>query len=935
MKKLLNFCFCVLFSLNIAEAQKSNIAKAIPTDPLVKVGNLKNGLTYYIRQNDKPENKVVFRLVVNAGSLLESDNQQGLAHFTEHMAFNGSENFEKNELVDYLQSVGVKFGADLNAYTSFDETVYILPIPTEDPEVFSKGMLVLEDWASGLTMSEEEIDKERGVVLEEYRLGQGANQRMRDEYFPILFKDSRYSERLPIGKKEVLENFDYSVLKNFYEDWYRPNLMAVIAVGDLDVAEMEKEITARFGKLKNPKKPKTREIYQVPNHKEVRVSIATDKEANFNQVQVIYKHDNLKTENLSDLRRELTHQLYNGMLGSRLNELRQSPEPPFLFANTSYSQFVRSKSAYSSFAVVGENGIQKATKVIVEENKRVKEHGFTEAEFERYKKTFLNNYEKQLKEADKTESNRFASEYIRHFLSNSPIPGIRFEYEFYKSAIESVKLEELNQLADQWITDSNLTLIVTGPEKESNKMPTEEELLAILEQVEKSSIEPYAEEALADSFMESVPKAGSVVEAKEVTELGVTELLLSNGVRVVLKPTDFKNDEIRMRSFSFGGHNQYDMEDYYSASNASSLVREAGFSDFSSTEITKMLSGKSANVSPFIGGLSEGMSGTASPKDLETMLQMTHLYFTNPRFDEEAFGSYISKNQMLFSNLLASPQNYYSDQFSKILSQDNPRGGGFPNAEDLEKVDFKRAYEIYKERFADASDFTFVFVGNFEVEEIKPQLSTYLASLPNLKRSESWTDLGIEAPAGVVKKEILKGSDPKSYATIYYHGKTDYDPIKNYHLSSLGEVVTNKLIDILREEKSGVYGVGASAGMIRLPEEKYYFRIAFPCGPENVDDLVATTHEILKDIKANGVTEEDLNKVKQAQLKGLEEDLKQNNYWMNRLYSFYYYEDDLGDFMKSEERIANLTKEDLKLVANEFLNEKQYVEAILLPEDAE
>lgn len=935
MKKLINLCFMMLISVGIVMAQKPNVEKSIPTDPLVKVGKLKNGLTYYIRQNDKPENKVEFRLVINAGSLLENDKQQGLAHFTEHMAFNGSENFEKNELIDYLQSVGVKFGADLNAYTSFDETVYILPIPTEDPEVFSKGMLVLEDWASGLTMSEEEIDKERGVVLEEYRLGQGANQRMRDEYFPVLFKDSRYSERLPIGKKEVLENFEYNVLESFYQDWYRPNLMAIIAVGDLDVAEMEKEITKRFGKLKNPKNIKERVVYPVPNHEEVRVSIATDKEANFNQVQIIYKHNNLKTENLSDLRRELTHQLYNGMLGTRLNELSQSPEPPFLFANTSYSQFVRSKSAYSSFALAGENGIEKATKVLAEENKRVKEHGFTSAEFERYKKTFLNNYEKQLKEADKTESNRFTSEYIRHFLSDSPIPGIKFEYEFYKNAIESVKLQELNKLADQWITDDNLTIIVTGPEKESNKMPTEGEILAIFEEVKTTPIAPYEEEDLAESFMNSLPEAGSIVDTKEITELGVTELLLSNGVKVVLKPTDFKNDEVRMRSFSFGGHNQYDMEDYYSASNSSSLVNEAGFSDFSSTDISKMLSGKTARVSPFIGSVSEGMNGNASPQDLETMLQMTYLYFTNPRFDEEAFNSYISKNRMIYTNLLSSPQNFYGDKFSRILSQDNPRGGGYPRAEDLDKIDFKRAFEIYKERFADASDFTFLFVGNFDVESIKPLLATYLGSLPNLDREESWTDLGIEAPKGVVKEDIMKGSDPKSYATIYYHGKTDYDALKNYQLSSLGEVITNKLIDVLREEKSGVYGVGASAGMIRLPDEKYYFRIAFPCGPENVDDLVATTHDILKDIKANGITEEDLNKVKQAQLKGLQEDLKQNNYWMNRLYSFYYYNDDLSDFMNSEERIEALTKEDLKKVANEFLNEEQYVQAILLPEETE
>jgi zinc protease len=917
-------------------SQNSEIEKAlqkpIPLDPNVKVGQLENGLTYYIRQNEKPEDKVEFRLVINAGSMQENDKQLGLAHFTEHMAFNGTENFKKNELVDYLQSAGVKFGADLNAYTSFDETVYILPIPT-DEETLDKGLTVLVDWAGGLLMTGEEIDKERGVVLEEWRLGQGAGQRMRDEYFPVLFKDSRYAERLPIGKKEILENFEYETLRSFYEDWYRPNLMAVIAVGDIDPAEMEKEIKARFGDLQNPKKPKEKKLYDVPSHEETYVSIVTDKEANFNQIQLYYKHDNEETKTLSDMRRELVYSLYNGMLGQRLNELQQSANPPFLFAGTSFSPMVRSKSAYSSFAIVGENGFERGVKVLAEENKRIKEHGFTPSELDRYKKTFLNNAEKRVKELDKTESNRFASAYIQHFLSENPIPGAEFEFGFYQSLINTITLPEINMLAERWVTDENLVVVLTGAEKEGVEMPTEKDVLSILDEVENSEIEAYKEEEVATTFMLEAPKPGKVTNSSKHEELGVTELKLSNGVRVVLKPTEFKNDEIKMRSYSFGGHNQYEMKDYYSATNATSLISEAGVSDFSNTDIQKMLSGKTVRVSPYISSLSEGFSAEASPQDLEEMFQLIHLYFTAPRMDEEAFGSYVSKNKMLLGNLMSNPQFYYSDKLSMILSQDNPRGGGFPTAEDLDKIDFQRAYNIYKERFADASDFTFVFVGNFDVEGITPMLETYLGSLPTVERKDNWVDLGIRPPEGIVKEEIIKGTDQKSYATIIYHGETEYDKQKSYYLKSLGELVTNELIDILREEKSGVYGVGASGSMSRLPESRYSFRIAFPCGPENVDDLVETTHEILADIKANGVKEEDLAKVKEAQLKGLKEDLKKNDYWLNRLYSFYYYDDDLSNFIVTEDKIQSLSADDLKMAANEFLNEDQFVEAILLPEE--
>ncbi|MEL7004846.1 MAG: pitrilysin family protein, partial [Bacteroidota bacterium] len=644
----------------------------LPVDPKVRVGKLDNGLTYYIRQNEKPEDKVELRLVVNVGSMLEEDNQRGLAHFMEHMAFNGTKNFEKNELVNYLQSVGVKFGADLNAYTSFDETVYILPIPSDDEEILDKGLLVLEDWAHNIELSEEEIDKERGVVIEEWRLGRGANQRMRDEWFPVMFQDSRYAERLPIGKKEVLESFDYETLRKFYKDWYRPDLMSVIAVGDIDPDVMERKIKERFSRIKASKNPKERKFYEVPNHKETLVSIVSDKEATFTQIQLIYKQENEETETLQNFRRQAVYSLYSGMINQRLDELKQSAEPPFFIASTGFGQMVRTKSNYSSFAVVGQDGIDKGLMAIALENERVRRYGFTQGELDRYKKTLLNRFEKSYKESDKTESGRYAGEYVRNFLTNEPIPGIAFEYDFYKKVMPSISLAEVNALSKDWITQENRVVVITSPEKEGIDLPTKEEILRTLDQATRADVKPYDDGVTASTFIENKPESGKVQSVVELKTVGAKELTLSNGVKVVLKSTDFKNDEILMSAFSYGGQSLYSEEEGPSASNASGIMAESGVKDFSSTDITKMLSGKTVRVSPYIATLSEGFNGSTSPKDLETMLQLVHLYFTAPRKDAEAFESFKSKNKMLFQNLMSNPNFYYSEEVSKILTQDHP-----------------------------------------------------------------------------------------------------------------------------------------------------------------------------------------------------------------------------------------------------------------------
>ena len=935
MKKISTFLILIVF-IPFAFAQEVTVSgkmdNLLPVDPLVRIGKLENGLTYYIRNNKKPEKRVEMRLVVNVGSMMEDDDQLGISHFVEHMAFNGTKNFEKNEIVSYLQSIGVQFGADLNAYTSFDETVYILPIPTDDEDILKQGLQILEDWAHNVTFSEEEIDKERGVVIEEWRLGRGADQRMRDEYFPVLFKGSRYAERLPIGKKEIIENATYETIRRYYRDWYRPDLMSVIAVGDIDVDQMEAMIKAHFSNLINPVNERPRKSYPVPDHDEFLIAIASDKEASFTIVRLNYKTDNVETKTFSDFRRDGIYQLYNGMLNERLNELKQSADPPFIFASTGFGSMVRTKSSYSSFAVVGADGIEKGLTAIITENERVLKYGFTQAELDRYKKRILNNYEQAYKESDKTESGIYAREYIRSFLTQEPIPGIKFEYEYYKEVLPGIRLEEVNALAPLWIRDKNRVVVVTAPEKEGIILPTESDIRKMLDEADKMEIEAYQEEELATELIADLPTPGEVIATKKFDITDVTELTLSNGVKVVLKPTDFKNDEILMAASSPGGSSLYSDDDYMSASNAASIINESGVSDFSSTDLQKMLAGKTVRVSAYIGSLSEGLNGNAAPKDFESMLQLIHLYFTAPRKDKDAFKSMVAKNKMLFENLMSNPQFYFQDQVQKIMSRNNPRGGGFPTAEDLDKIDFERAYAIYKDRFADAGDFHFVFVGNFSIDEITPKLELYLGSLPTLNRNESWKDLGIRPPEGLVDKVVFKGTDPKSQVVINFTGEKPYDKKSNYDISSLGELLTIKLVEILREEKSGVYGVGASGRSSKLPYESYTFRISFPCAPENVDNLVSATFEEIKNIRENGVSDEDLQKIKETQRRHREENLKRNRYWVNQLNAYYNHNSDLDSFYEREKLVEALTSDDIIAAVNKYLKMNEYIKVVLMPE---
>ena len=933
MRKSLRLLFLLLMGLAFTAQAQNNPNQPIPTDPNVKIGKLPNGLTYYIQRNSKPEKKVELRLVLNAGSILERDDQQGYAHFMEHMAFNGSKNFKKNELVSYLQSIGVEFGADLNAYTSFDETVYILPIPDEKPELLDKGLLVLKDWASGLTLDKEEVKKEQGVVLEELRLGKGADDRMREKYFPKLLYGSQYANRLPIGKKELLENVNYKALVDFYEDWYRPDLMAVMAVGDFDAAQMEAKIKATFSDIKAKRKAKPRVTFPVPDHKETFVSIESDKEATGTSVEFYFKKPETKVLTQMDFRKSLVMAFYNGMLGARFDELRQSPKAPFRFAGSGFGGFIRGKSAFSMFGSTVPDKINETIIALLNENKRVKDFGFTPAELERQKARYLASLENSYKERDKTQSFFLIDRLVNSFLSQTPVPAIDFTYQFGKNVVPTITLEEVNALAKNTTSEDNRVIIITGLADGKAKYPTEQEVLNLIKEADSAKLTPYTETVATEPLVANLPTTPKVMSESKDDKFGLTYWTLSNGVKVVLKPTDFKADEITMRGFSPGGFSLIDDEKYKTGSGVNQLIGESGVKNLSRIDLGKMLSGKRIAASVSVGELFETVSGAASPKDFETMLQLAYLKFTNVNFDKNVFDSNIAKQKMSLPMLASSPDFYFLQERLKIENKDNPRFVNPFDLESIEKFNFENMKAIYQDRFADASDFTFIFVGNFEPEKVKPLITQYLGNLPSINRKETWKDLNIKSLEGKYEKVINKGIEDKSQVSITFRGDAEFNLNENRHLSALGELLSIKLVEILREEKGGVYGVGASGGMSKIPKGRFFFSIEFPCGSKNVDSLIkAALDEVVK-IQNGQIDDKDIAKVKEARLLKAKENYKENSYWSSLLYGNLAEGNDLIDLAETENRINSINKEEMQKVAKKYLNLDKKIQFVLMPED--
>ena len=934
MQALTRFWLLLLFgSFSVQLSAQINPVQPMPVDPKVKIGRLSNGLTYYIRQNKKPEQRVELRLVVNTGSVLEDEDQQGLAHFMEHMNFNGTKRFPKNELVSYLQSIGVEFGADLNAYTSFDETVYMLPVPTDKPGLVDKGLQILEDWAHNALLDSLEIEKERGVVIEEWRLSRGADERMMKQTLPVQYQGSKYAERLPIGKIESLRNFSHEALKRFYTDWYRPDLQAIIIVGDIDVNDMEQKVKETFGDIPAATAPRKRETFPVPDHTEVLTVVAKDKETAFPSVEVLFKKDPLPETTIGDYVRYMNEMLFTGMLNNRFREVTLKPNPPFVGAGSYYGEsYARTKDAYQLFANTSDTGMARSLYALMEENRRVLLYGFTPSEFELQKKQIQSFYDRIFNEREKEESYKYADEYAGNFLVNEPIPGIEWEYDFVKQHLSSVTLQDVNKLAAQWITKNNMVVTLNAPDKEGVKIPSPAEVNGVLSAVDIAAIEPYKEKVLATSLIEPGKlKQGKIISSKTDEELGTTTIKLANGATVLLKPTNFKNDEILFRAFSKGGHSLVKDADYYSAINAANIVVQSGVGNFSAIDLGNMLKGKNTSLTPTIGTYSEGMSGNTIPKETETLLQLIHLYFTAPKKDAAAFESFKTRQKQLYANIAANPQIYFSGEFQKIITQNHPRAGALPKPTDFDKINLDRSIQIYKERFSNAGDFTFLFTGSFDEDSIKPLLEKYIGSLPAIAKKETYRDLGIRPPKGKVDKVITKGEDPKSLVNLVFTVPAVYNTNEAYALLSLGELMNIKLVEQLREEKAGVYGVSAYGGMNRIPYSSSTFNISFPCAPENADTLTAAAIDELRKIIKTGVSAEDLEKIKEQQKRKLEVDIKQNIFWSNNLFDAYFYGTNPSDILNKQKMIDNLSSKIIQDAAKKYINLNSYIRATLKP----
>ena len=919
-----------------ASSSVINLNRPIPLDPDVKVGKLPNGLTYYIRKNTEPKNRAELRLVVRAGSVLETDAQQGLAHFMEHMEFNGTKNFPKNELVNFLQSAGVRFGADLNAYTGFDETVYQLPVPTDSARLFERSFQILEDWAHNATIDPAEIEKERGVVLEERRLGRGAGQRMRDTYFPVLLNNSRYASRLPIGTESVLKTFKPETLRQFYKDWYRPDLMAVIAVGDFNVTEVEGIIRKKFGQIPAVKNGKPRTEYDIPAHKDTKVMIVTDPEQPNTVVQVIYKRPEIKEHTLNDLRESIKRGLFNTMLGNRIQELTQQANPPFLGGYSNYSDFLGNLDAFTSIAVAKEGNVERAIRAVLDENARVKQFGFTPTELARAKQEFYTNVEQSYSERDKTRSANFVNEYVQNFTDKEPYTSIDFYFDFLKKEQAGITLPEVNALVDQFIRNENRAVIVMAPENrnagpDKAKLPTVAQIIGYVDSAGKG-LTAYEDKTLDAPLVPTPPTPSPVANEREIKAIGVTEWTLRNGVKVVLKPTNFKNDQILFSASSFGGTSLYPLKDYSSARFASTLVTLGGTGAYNQIQLGKFLSGKQVNVNPYVSELSEGVNGSAAPKDLETALQLVYSYFTQPRKDSSVAIGFLSNQRSALQNQIntPTPQRVFQDTITVTLGNNNPRRQPLQPA-DVDAVNTDRAFAIYRERFANAGDFTFYFVGNFTEEKLKPLVEKYLGGLPTTEKKETFVDLGIRAPTGQVSKTVYRGLDPKASVQLVYSGDMTWSPETTTQIDALAEVLEIKLIEKLREEESGVYGVSASGAYGKYPVPRYTFRINFGCAPENVEKLIAKTQELINDLKQKGALPADIAKFKAETQRETELQLKDNQFWLGYLQSQYYNNDDPTELLREPELLNKVTVESTKEAANTYFG-KNYIRLVLMPE---
>ncbi|MFN5022193.1 MAG: M16 family metallopeptidase [bacterium] len=922
----------IAFFLSFSIVAQENTAAKLPFDANVTKGKLDNGLTYYIRENKKPEKKVELRLVIKTGSIMEDDDQQGLAHMAEHMAFNGTKNFKKNDIVSYLQSIGVEFGNDLNAYTSFDETVYILPIPTDQPSNLEKGFQILEDWAHQVTYLDEDINSERAIILEESRVGKSGEERMFKKIYPELFKGSKYGQRLPIGIDSIIKTFNPNAIRRFYQDWYRPDLMAVIVVGDISKADAIKYITKHFSSIRSASIRK-RDFASVPAYAENKAMVVTDKEATGFEFSINYPAMPFQNpQNIGEYRKELFNNLYTSLLSNRLRELTQKENPPFVYAGASFGSYAKNYQSFSIQGSTGTSDVQKGIEATLIELERVKRFGFTEPELERARKNILTAYERSWNNRDKTESSQFADEYIRNFTDNEAVPGIDAEYQMIKQLLPTIKLSEVNGITDLFKNEKNRFTYVMGPTTGA-KLPSTENILAMLDAKAKDvTIKPYEEKLVATNLLTNSPKSGKLVSSKKNALLGTTELVLSNGVKVSLKVTDFKNDQILFSASRYGGLSNYSLKDKYSAENAVTMVASMGVGAFSPTDLGKALAGKSAMLRPSISNYSAGFSGNSSKKDIETLFQLLNLYVKEPRKDSALYTSVIQRGKAQVAMLGANPQVAFIDTLTKVLYNNNPLAPtAVPKIANFDKIDLDRSLAIYKERLGDVGGMHISIVGSFDEKEMISLLEKYVAGLPATGKS-TYTDNKVKLFTGTNEFRFKKGKEDKSLIIGILHGEIPYAESTALKFSGLGDAMNIIITEEMREKIQGIYGGAASIEYNKIPTGRFQLVLQLPCGPAKVDTLIAAFNHELKKMAESGVAQSYVDKVKKAWLEKYKVDAKTNEYWLSVLQSINRGETTADRILNAEKYFNGLTAGDIKEAAMIVQKASGKMIAVQMPE---
>ena len=928
------FVLCAGFQQAVAQQMQF---PPLPVDKNVRIGQLDNGLTYYIRHNKLPENRAEFYIAQKVGSILEEPQQRGLAHFLEHMAFNGTKNFPGDDkglgVIPWCETVGIKFGTNLNAYTSIDETVYnISNAPIDRTGVLDSCLLILHDWSNYILLKDDEIDKERGVIREEWRSRNSGMLRVYTDLLPTIYQGDKYADCMPIGSIDVINNFPYKDIRDYYHKWYRPDLQGIVIVGDIDVDTVEAKLKAVFADVQKTVNPAERTYYPVTDNKEPIVAIGTDKEVDDPSIEIYFKQDatpDSEKNNVGYLASQYMTSMISSMLNARLSELVQSANPPFTRASSYYSDFfvAKTKEAFALSASSKADGIETALKTLLQETERARRFGFTESEYARARANYLQSLESAYNEREKTKHGSYVREYVQNFLNGEPIPGIEAEYAMMNQLAPNIPLQAMNMVMQQLVPDSNQVVIIAGPAKEGLKYPTKEEVINLLKGMKDLDLQAYVDKVSDEPLMKEAPKGGKIISEKEGDIYGSTRLVLSNGVTVYVKKTDFKADEIRMKGTSLGGKSIFPDKDALNFAVMDNVIAVGGLGNFSQVDLTKVLAGKKVSVNAGLGATTENVFGTCSPKDFETMMQLTYLTFTAPRKDAEAFESFKNRMKAQLESAQANPLSSINDSLQKAMYNNHPRVV-MMKPEMVDQIDYDRILEMYNDRFKDASDFTFYFVGNIDLETAKPLIAEYLGALPAINRKETFKDTKMSIRKGVYKNEYAKEQQtPTATIVFLYSGKAPYTLKNDILLSFATQVLDMVYTEEVREKEGGTYGVNCFGDLQKYPKEQLLLQIVFQTDPAKKDKLASIVVDELKKLAAEGPSDVHLQKVKEYMLKKYADNQKENGYWMNNLNDYFYYGMDMTEGYT--DIVNSITAKDIQKFVSDLLKQGNEIEVTM------